>query len=131
IHEARKSVKKIRGALRLVRFELGATYQKENRRLRDLGRKLSELRDAAAIIETFDNVVERHKDSLQKNPLSSIRQGLDKSKQETEQKLDVQNIVERATATLQATKKQVRTWPLNSGGFRMIAPGLKNTFGGG
>jgi CHAD domain-containing protein len=128
IHEARKSVKKIRGALRLVRFELGATYRKENRRLGDLGRKLSELRDAAAIIETFDNVVERHIDSLQKNPLSSIRQGLDKSKRETEQKLDVQNIVERATATLQARKKQVRTWPLNGGGFRIIAPGLKNTF---
>src|SRR6266516_4753445 len=80
IHEARKSVKKIRGALRLVQPDLGATYRKENRTLRDLGRKLSQFRDAAAIIETFDSVSEKYNDSLQKNTLGSIRRGLDKSK---------------------------------------------------
>ncbi len=128
IHEARKSVKKIRGALRLVQFDLGAAYRKENRRLRDLGRKLSDLRDAAAIIETFDTVIERHNDSLQKNTLNSIRQGLYKSKQQTEQNLEIGKVVEGAISALRATKKRVRAWPLNGGGFRVIAPGLKNTY---
>jgi CHAD domain-containing protein len=128
IHEARKSVKKIRGALRLVQPELGATYRKENRRLRDLGRKLSEFRDAAAIIETFEKVVEKHKESLQENTLSTIRQALEKSKRETEQNLDIDKVVKGADATLGATKKRVTTWPLNSDGFRAIAPGLRSTF---
>ena len=128
IHEARKSVKKIRGALRLVQFDLGTTYRKENRRFRDLGRKLSELRDAAAIIETFNAVLERHKSSLQTNTLDSIRHGLDKSKHETELNLDVEKVVERAIATLEGAKKRVRTWPLNADGFQAIAPGLKITF---
>jgi CHAD domain-containing protein len=131
IHEARKSVKKIRGALRLVQPDLGATYRKENGRLRDLGRQLSKFRDAAAIIETFDSVLDKYKDSLQDNTLSSIRRGLDKNKRETEQNLDVDKVVKAAIATLGAAKRSVRTWPLKSDGFRAIAPGLKITFSRG
>jgi CHAD domain-containing protein len=128
IHEARKSVKKIRGALRLVQPELGAIYRKENRRLRDLGRKLSQFRDAAAIIETFDNVIERHKESLRENTLSSIRQALAKSKLETERTAQIERVVKEAIATFRATKKRVTAWPLSTDGFRAIAPGLRSTF---
>src|ERR1700761_5144519 len=77
IHEARKSVKKIRGLLRLVRPELGRVYRAENRRLGDVGRKLSEIRDATAVIEVFDGLIGKHKDGLQKNALASIRKGLE------------------------------------------------------
>jgi len=128
IHEARKSVKKIRGALRLVQPELGATYRKETRDLRDLGRKLSEFRDAAAIIETFDNVIVKHKESLRENTLSSIRQALDKSKLETERTSHVERVVKEAILTFRATKKRITAWPLNADGFRAIAPGLRTTF---
>jgi CHAD domain-containing protein len=128
IHEARKSVKKIRGALRLVEPELGPTFRKENRRLRELGRKLSEFRDAAAIIETFDNVIEKHKESLQKNTLSSIRQALNKSKLETERTSHIERVVKEAISSFRATKKRINAWPLNSDGYRAIAPGLRTTF---
>jgi CHAD domain-containing protein len=128
IHEARKSVKKIRGALRLVEPGLGDTYRKENRRLRDLGRQLSQFRDAAAIIETFDGVIKKYKDSLQENTLASIQRGLDKSKRETEQNLDIDKVVKGAIATLGSVRKRVNTWPLEANGFRAITPGLKATF---
>jgi CHAD domain-containing protein len=128
IHEARKSVKKIRGALRLVQADLGASYRKENRRLGDLGRKLSEFRDAAAIIGTFDNVVERYNDELQNSTLSSIRHGLERSKHETEESSDIDKVVNGVIAALRATRKRVDTWLLKSDGFRAIAPGLKARF---
>jgi hypothetical protein len=54
IHEARKNVKKIRGVLRLMRPELGEIYRLENTHFRDIGRQLSQFRDAGAMIETFD-----------------------------------------------------------------------------
>ena len=41
IHEARKSIKKVRAVLRLVHPELGDTYYQESSYLRDVGRKLS------------------------------------------------------------------------------------------
>jgi CHAD domain-containing protein len=131
IHEARKSVKKIRGALRLVQADLGATYRKENRRLRDLGRKLSEFRDAAAIIETFNSVIEKHNGSLQNNALSSIRNGLEKSKRDTEEISHIDEVVKGAIATLGGMKKRVSAWPLKADGFRAIEAGLKARFRGG
>lgn len=128
IHEARKSVKKIRGALRLVQPDLGATYRKENQRLGELGRKLSEFRDAAAIIETFDSVIQKHKDGLQNNTLGSLRRGLEKSKDETEENSDIDKVVKGAIATLGGFRKRVNTWPLKTDGFRAIAPGLTARF---
>src|ERR1700761_3974460 len=77
IHEARKSIKKLRGLLKLIRPELGNHYRAENKALRAIGRKLSELRDASAIIETFDGTVEKYPDHPQKHVLASIRKGLE------------------------------------------------------
>ncbi len=37
--------------------ELGRVYRIENTRLRDIGRKLSEIRDAKAVIEVFDGLL--------------------------------------------------------------------------
>ena len=80
IHEARKSIKKIRGALRLVRPELGDVFRVENARFRDIGHRLSEVRDTVAIIEVFDAVLEKFKDGLQKNGLESIRRNLQRNR---------------------------------------------------
>src|SRR4051794_15391677 len=54
VHEARKSVKKMRAAIRLVERDLGSSASKDNRRLRSSGRLLSDVRDAAAMIEVID-----------------------------------------------------------------------------
>src|SRR5882672_1152282 len=70
IHEARKSVKKTRALLRLV------GYGAEDKRLRNIGRALSEVRDAAAMIQVFDALVAKKKESF-----PSIRQGLVESMQ--------------------------------------------------
>ncbi len=125
VHEARKSIKKIRGALRLVEPELGRVYRKENGRLRDIGRKLSELRDAKAIIETFDGVLDRYKDNLQANGLASIRKGLESSKRDVEKMLDSGKVATDAAAILRATRRRAEKLPLKTDGFRTIAGGLE------
>lgn len=52
VHEARKDMKKVRAAIRLVRGSLGRRlYRRENRRYRDIGRGLSRFREGAAILE--------------------------------------------------------------------------------
>ncbi|HEX3684332.1 MAG TPA: CHAD domain-containing protein [Bryobacteraceae bacterium] len=131
IHEARKSVKKIRGLLRLVRPELGRVYRAENRRLGDVGRKLSEIRDATAVIEVFDGLLGKHKDGLQKNALASIRKGLQTRKREMEQHAGVGDAVKRATAALRTIQKRVDGWPLKKDGFQALAQGLEERYRGG
>jgi CHAD domain-containing protein len=58
VHEARKKFKEIRAALRLVRKPLGDVYSRENMWYRDAGRKLSDIRDATALIESVDALEE-------------------------------------------------------------------------
>ena len=61
VHEARKAMRRVRGLLRLVRYELGPdVYRFENIQLRDAGRLLSEARSAAVAIETLAAVEGRY-----------------------------------------------------------------------
>lgn len=53
IHQVRKRCKKVRGALRLVRSGM-KTYSEQNASYRDAARRLSDARDAEALIETCD-----------------------------------------------------------------------------
>lgn len=57
VHEARKSMKKLRGLLRLVRPAAPELYRTENTALRDAAAQLSALRDADVALETFDRVI--------------------------------------------------------------------------
>lgn len=128
IHEARKSIKKIRGVMRLAQPELGRAYKAENTRLQGVGRKLSEIRDATAIIEVFDGLIDKHKDGLQPNVAAAIRRGLDAAKRETERRAGITDAVRRASAALRSLGKRVDKWPLNKNGFAAIAGGLQNRY---
>lgn len=128
IHESRKAVKKIRGILRLVRSHLGHTYQTENRRFRDIGRRLSELRDAASIIEAFDALLEKHKATLKPGAFSGIRHYLQRSKHETEQSLDVEKTTALAVSAFNAANKTIAGWPLDGHGFSVLETGLQTGY---
>jgi CHAD domain-containing protein len=61
IHAARKSMKRIRAMLRLVRDEIGyRVYRDENVVLRDTARRIAPARDAAVLGETLGTVIERY-----------------------------------------------------------------------
>lgn len=76
VHEARKSIKKIRSALRLVESILGPEYREAKDGLRDASGKLSPLRDAQALIQTFDELNGKYRDKLGGRSLVSVRDGL-------------------------------------------------------
>jgi CHAD domain-containing protein len=131
IHEARKSVKKVRAVLRLVQPELGATWRVENRRLSEIGRKLSEFRDAAASIESLDSLKEGYREELGPHTLDSIRRGLVARKGQAERNADIGQVLNKLAAGLRSTGKRARTWPLENDGFPAIGCGLERTFSRG
>jgi CHAD domain-containing protein len=62
VHDARKSLKRLRSLLRLARPALkGEQFRGENRRLRDAAASLSGARDAEVMLATFDQLVGRAK----------------------------------------------------------------------
>jgi CHAD domain-containing protein len=57
IHEARRSIKRLRALVSLVRSGLGDDAKWFNRNLRDINRALSPVRDAEALREAFDQLI--------------------------------------------------------------------------
>ncbi|HJL46216.1 MAG TPA: CHAD domain-containing protein, partial [Polyangiaceae bacterium LLY-WYZ-15_(1-7)] len=57
VHDLRKRAKKVRALLRLVRKAAPELYARENARVRDAQGLLSSFRDAAALVETFDELL--------------------------------------------------------------------------
>jgi CHAD domain-containing protein len=131
IHEARKNVKKIRGVLRLMRPELGEIYRRENTFFREVGRELSQFRDAGAMIEAFDALREKCRSELGRGRLPSIRRGLIARKKQAEKQGGIEKVLNGMAVALSRSAKRVEAWPLTSVGFEAIAPGLQATFRSG
>ncbi|MGA2717201.1 MAG: CHAD domain-containing protein [Bryobacteraceae bacterium] len=131
IHDARKSLKKVRATLRLVRGEMGESYRRENARLRDIAARLSEFRDAFAIIGTFDDLKKKFKDEGAGTKLRSVRAGLIKRRDESGREEDVGVVLNAAAAALNKASKRVKRWPLKTDGYKAIARGLEDTYRNG
>ncbi|MFT3767387.1 MAG: CHAD domain-containing protein [Minicystis sp.] len=59
VHDARTSVKKARALLRLTRHDVGRSlFDRENEALRGAGRALSEMRDAAVLVQAFNHLLD-------------------------------------------------------------------------
>ncbi len=127
IHEARKNIKKIRALLRMVRSELGSFYRDENMRLRDTGRKLSPLRDAAALIASLENL-SRQKGSPPKKMLASIRSVFVLQNRQLKEQAEARALLPSLALELQKTRHGIRYWPLETRGFSALAPGIERTF---
>ena len=128
IHDARKSLKKVRATLRLVRGEMGEAYVRENARLRDIAGRLSEFRDAFAIIGTFDDLKHKFQDEGGGAKLRSVRAGLAKRRDESGREEDVGMVLNAAAAALEKASKRVKKWPLEKDGYEAVAPGLEGTY---
>ncbi|CAE7768809.1 unnamed protein product, partial [Symbiodinium microadriaticum] len=76
VHQVRKRCKKIRGLVRLVRPEFEKTYQAENKWYRDIAARLSDVRDAQVLIETYDKLMERYEEEVDRQLFGPIRRKL-------------------------------------------------------
>jgi len=130
IHEARKSIKKVRALVRLVSAELGGEYPRENARLRDIARRLSEFRDAFAIIATFDDLKKKFKDETVRK-LRSVRAALVRKRNAAGREEDVGIVLDHAAAALRKAARRVKAWPLQTDGYAAIGPGLEATYRAG
>ena len=108
IHEVRKSLKKMRGLLSLIEPCLGSGYKVEDRRFRDAGRLLSDLRDRAVIVQVFDLVASQHPE-LPAPARVMIRHGLECSASEAPPEKEVSSQVIRI---LKEASLRVKLWPL-------------------
>jgi CHAD domain-containing protein len=76
IHEARKSIKKIRAVVRLVRKDLGGAARVLNRQLRAIAHQLSPLRDVDATLEIMESLRAHYPRLVTSSLFARVHRGL-------------------------------------------------------
>jgi len=127
VHEARKSVKKIRSALRLVRGVLGKEYDQANGILRDAGRQLSPLRDSQALIEIFDQLNGKYREELGDRSLISVRDGLLARKKELHRSFQRQRVSGKVVKSLRKLGAGIGKWNLEESDFESLSKNFATT----
>ncbi len=128
IHEARKDIKKIRSAIRLVRNELGDdVYGFENGHYRDVGRTLGGFRDAEVLIETLDGLEERFGPGAGERS-AGLRAHFEEELRENRESGAQERAISTARGAIEEGRGRVLSWPLHGDGWDLIGPGLQRTY---
>jgi CHAD domain-containing protein len=126
IHEARKSLKKARSALRLARTDLDpATRRTENAAMRDASRRLSGARDAQVMLDTLGGLAH----AVPAPPADEVRelqQELMARRAELASQLEGDTgLLEDVAGELAAIRERVPAWDLDDQGWRSVAEGAE------
>lgn len=128
VHEARKDIKKIRSALRLVRDEIGNdVWRRENDHYRDIARTLSSFRDAEIRVEALAALAERFGFSA-RDASKALREQLEEEKQAAEGDGSLERAMTTAGAALAAGRTRMASMSLDGDGWDRIAPGLHRSY---
>lgn len=131
-HEVRKRCKKLRALLRLIRPHLGETFAAENILFRDASRTLSDLRDATALIETYDALMARFADEIDRRTFGPIRRQLTLRRRHiADGQLDLAQRLATFRETMIAARERVDGWTVDAEEFDALAGGLSQTYGRG
>jgi CHAD domain-containing protein len=129
VHEVRKRCKKIRALLRIARPQFEETYQFENAWFRDTAKGLAELRDAEAIIETYDSLLETFSEQIDRRAFAPVRRALTlRRKKIMEEAGDLDERLEEIRARLHKAAERVADWDLKAEEFDGIEGGLVATY---
>ncbi len=110
VHESRKSVKKVRAIVRVLEESGAAIPRKDRKRLKRAARELSRLRDAAAILETFDRVRRRYPKRLPEHTLALLRGSLIRAREDKARRARADGAVAYAAEQVDKTRRSAKRW---------------------
>lgn len=118
VHEARKNFKRLRAVVRLARDQLGdEIYRRENRELRDLGRRLSHARDSQVLLETLDSI-----SSAQGPPGLRMALAAEHAAARRDGKAD------EVLPELREIRRRIEDWPLDRDEPSSLEPGFRRIY---
>jgi CHAD domain-containing protein len=131
VHGARKDLKKLRSALRLLRDELGdERYRAENSTYREAGRLLSHTRDAEVKVETLEGICERCAGAL---PAGAADEWIAVLREERD--LAVESSRDGGSAGLaealelvEESRQRVGSWHLEKESWDLVGPGIERAY---
>lgn len=144
VHESRKSIKRVRALLRLVKAELTERiYEFENKSLRDTARLISEIRAAQGALDAATSIQELYGDLLADGTFEEMIARLSRRRDLTEIKaVEDPNLIGRVVRGLERAYHRYGTWPTDPeardvygmgirDSYAAVSPGLTRTYGHG
>ena len=128
VHETRKHLKKARAALRLVRQEIGrGLFKRQDHCLRNIGRMISEIRDAEVRLQTVRQLQDMKRRRRQR------RQCYQKAEEILTRELEnlVATFAEwqlRAAPILERVRDDIDTWPLDQFDLIQLRRSIQATY---
>lgn len=112
-HEIRKCCKKMRGLVRFVRSEDKDLYKKENKFFHNISRQFSELRDADVMTDSYDLLMERFDEEVDRRAMGPVRQALTKRRNEIADGLadTLDEKFNEVAEAFEQAKQRVDIWP--------------------
>lgn len=111
VHAARKSIKRARAGLRLLREVLGrAAYERENVALRDAGRPLSPARDAKILVDVLESLTGKH--AINPDSVKSLRQALSRRRGQLQRRALAKHQLVTVRRLLRQVDRRIQRWSL-------------------
>lgn len=127
IHDARKSLKRARAALRLMREVIPeAAYRRENAALRDVARPLSAARDARILIDSLGQLEKLYGAPARASIPAAFRREL-KRAQAAASRSSVRNPAMLCEA-LETSRRRIEKWRIGNEGWQELSVGLERVY---
>jgi CYTH domain-containing protein/CHAD domain-containing protein len=127
VHHVRKRCKEVRAVARLVRSSIGGEFNRINLRVREAADTLAPVRDAHAVLATFDQLraASGQRDDAD---LARVRAGLAHTADAATQTVHGGDArIEHARTLLVAARKRVKRWECGDG-FAPLEAGIEDTY---
>ena len=133
VHDARKSFKRVRAVLRLVRDEIGRTrYRKANIVYRDASRHLSKMRDSAVMAATLENLILHYADDVAEGTFANtIDRIMAQHAENCRRILEEGTVLDDVAALVGDQRAALESMSLADDSFKTIQRGLERVYARG
>jgi CHAD domain-containing protein len=130
VHTARKSMKRIRALLRLVRPEIGdKVYHFENLWMRDTARLISEVRASAVLVMGAEEIRTLYRPLLAEGTFDEVVERLRARRDRIEaMAMEDPGIIPRVVSNLERARGRYESWPTDPDARGVYGMGLRNEY---
>lgn len=130
VHESRKSIKKVRALLKLVKGELPERiYDFENKSMRDIGRLLAEMRSAQGVLNAAESVQGLYADLLAPGTFAAMVERLARRRDLIESKMEEDpHMLGRVVRSLERAYHRYGSWPTDPEARAVYGLGIRDTY---
>ncbi len=130
VHQVRKHCKKIRGLIRLVRPHIQDTHEVENVWYRNASRRLSYVRDAQSLIETYDLLMDDYGEEVDRQSFGPVRRKLTlRLNKIAEDGKTIDQKLAKFKERMKEGRERIAYWQLDSLDPQDLVEGLTKTYG--